>query len=116
MRLFIIFMYRKVNVFGKLIVLTFFLLDFGRAQFSPQEKLLLYFQENVKLQNQPKFQHESCNNRTFIEPEEGRWESRWHVSDWFTHIGRSHNFAITPHPHLSIKRDPTEREKYTAPQ
>lgn len=43
----------------------------------------------------------------------GRWESRWHVSDWFTHIGRAHNFVITPHPYLSIKRDPREREQYS---
>lgn len=40
MRLFIIFMHRKVNIFGKLIVLTF-LLDFVRARFSPQEETLI---------------------------------------------------------------------------
>lgn len=40
----------------------------------------------------------------------GRWESRWHVSDWFTHISRPHNSVITPHPYLSIKRDPKEAD------
>lgn len=33
------------------------------------------------------------------------------MSDWFTHIGRLHNSVIIPHPYLSIKRDPKERNR-----
>lgn len=36
------------------------------------------------------------------------------MSDWFTHIGRPHNSVIRPHPYLSIKRDPKERDRCSA--